>query len=124
MTSVFFERVFDTRGGSLVQECACGRVHYNSHREDIPNYEKGEFARLETARKKDPDKYFAKNYSIGTMEIPFIGEIVFDCPCRNADKAEEIIRRYGPKLAEYLNGYAESLRKKADEVEVKDKTNE
>jgi hypothetical protein len=124
MISALFEKVFGSRGGGLVRECACGRVHYVSHPDDIPNYEEGEFEELEIEREKDPNKYFDRDCTVSTMFIPFVGEIVFDCPCRSADKAEEIMRRHGHKLAEYLNGYAESLRKKANEVEVKDKTNE
>ena len=82
MASSFFEDVFDTGFGGLVITCVCGRTHYNSI--DIHDYEVGEFERLEAARKENPDKYFPKDHSIGTMMIPFVGEVVFDCPCGSA----------------------------------------
>lgn len=50
--------------------------------------------------------------------VPFAGEVVFDCPCGTADKAEQILMREGERIAKYLNGYAEDLRYRASLVQV------
>lgn len=116
MTSERFEKSFDSRSGSVMRRCACGRLHFNCM--DGPCFEEGELEELERKAKKDPDQYISHDYSVGFMCVPFAGDVVHDCPCGLAEKAEEILMENAGAIAEYLRRYAKDLRDRAKDVDV------
>jgi hypothetical protein len=118
MTSDRFQKVFDSGSGSIARQCTCGRMHYNYM--DGPCFDEGELEEYEKKSDSDPDQYIPHDHSIGYMNVPCAGEVVYDCPCGLAEKFEQILIDNARTIAKYLNEYAHDLRERASEVEVKE----
>ncbi|MFH0846272.1 MAG: hypothetical protein V1851_02655 [Patescibacteria group bacterium] len=113
--SELFGDIFDSHTGGCYRECACGRVHFTTERGY--DWNDGELEDLLKREEKDPDKFIPSDHTVRTMNING-QEIVYGCCCNLAKKYEAFIRNNAPRIAEYLNAMAESLRKKADEIQV------
>lgn len=120
MATEIFGTVFGSGGGGIVRECECGRVHYSSQYSDANCFDEGELERLEQWTETQPDRYISHDHSIGTMMIPFVGEVVYDCPCERAEKAERILQSQAARLARYLNAYSGLLREEAENASIED----
>jgi hypothetical protein len=118
MVNTFFEEAFDAGSGTIERTCVCGRVHFNYG--EASSFEAGELERLKEKSEAEPDKYIGGYHSIGYMEVPFVGDVVFDCPCGLAEKAENILIGNAKRIASFLNGYAKALRERAEEVMTED----
>ena len=116
--SELFADIFDSCSGGNIRTCACGRTFYNYM--DTGSFDTGELEKLEAKQKSKPEKYFACDHTIGTMEIGDV-EIVYGCQCDLAKKYEQFILAHAEQLSEYLRRYAATLREKADSVDVPNK---
>lgn len=118
MASEMLERIFSSGSGGCERTCVCGRLHFDSSGQwDFDDEE--ELGRHEEKADKEPDKYIRQNGSIGTMLIPFVGEVVYDCPCGLAEKFERLLRDNAVTIARYLNAYSRMLREASERTEVK-----
>lgn len=113
--SELFENIFRSHCGGIVRTCDCGRTHYNEA--DASFFDEGELGDLIEKTKEQPDKYFATDYTITTMEIGH-SEIVCGCVCAIAEKWEDFLIEQSQQIAQYLNSRAKMLREEASTIEV------
>jgi len=113
--SQFFEDIFDSRVGSSVRTCCCGRVYFNP--DGGWDWEEGLLEELYAEAEKDPDKYRALDYPVGYMMIND-QTVVYNCPCGTAERYEGFLVKHARQIATYLNGRAKFLRKEADAITV------
>ena len=113
--SELFGDVFHSHCGGIVRTCDCGRTHYNAA--DSSFFDEGELEDLVEKTKIYPDKYFATDYTITTMEIGS-SEIVCGCVCNLAQRWEAVLIEQGQQIAQYLNSRAKALKEESSAIEV------
>jgi len=114
--SELFEEIFDSRAGSCMKTCCCGRVFFDPE-SGIGDWEEGELEELYAKAKQDPDKYRELNYPVGYVTIDG-QDIVYNCPCGTMVRYERFLVRHARQIATYLNRRAELLREEADAITV------
>jgi len=117
MTSEAFEMAFCSGTSGCVRTCECGVTYFDEDDTTI-DWENGELEGLKENSKKNPEMFRGCDYSIPTFIVSG-KEFVFGCQCDGADMYENFINYHDTQIAEYLNKKAESLRGKADNIEVK-----
>lgn len=97
-----FESAFmSCGGGTLVEECGCGRTCFVDGESN--DYEPGELEELKQKQGAKPDKFvlFEDEY-VHFVEI--LGRTyVWGCPCNYAETAERLLWRYRGEILEYFS---------------------
>lgn len=88
--------------GSLVVECACGRVHFATDA-GAGDYDEGELSKLLANAKKNPEKYLENQVcsSISTGKLDGY-TVVYNCPCNWGARHEHFIWANRELIAKYL----------------------
>lgn len=111
-TKWFTEAFLGTGGGSPVQECACGRVHFS----DSMHYDEGEKEELFAKQEKNPKKYIYDGASDGVSYVDMDGSTFVDgCECNGVQRYERFIWANRARIIEYLDARLGDIRKHVDE---------
>lgn len=79
-------------GGTLVAQCRCGRVNFATGDRGMYSDDPEELDRLFTHRDAMPDRYIEHNDdSVGVVDLPAMGTMVWGCPCNALVKLEETL---------------------------------
>ena len=92
---------FDNYGGSIVTECACGRVHIAIKEEVL--FDEGELEGYYEKSKHYIGKYhFHDCSSVAHISLPLLGSVVFGCSCGWEFKLTELIESYKDQIFKYF----------------------
>jgi len=96
-SEMFWDSFID--GGSIVADCACGRVHFS--RCETNDWENGELEELLKNEEKSPDKYIGTNDdSVAVAMISGVG-FCYNCPCNGAARYENFIFDHESEIIKY-----------------------